>query len=64
MFQLNLLHDQRPRTFNIQLQNWIGSVQPPFHVLQVDSVEEEPFGALKVGICKVEVEHEVNTNST
>ena len=39
------------RAFILHPQNWIGSIQPPFHVIKVDLIEELPFGASKVNIC-------------
>ena len=39
------------QAFILHLQNWIGSVQPSFHVLQADSIEEGPFGASEVNFC-------------
>ena len=47
------------QAFIIHLQNWIGSIEPSFNVLQVDSIEERLFGALEVNICTVEVADEV-----
>ena len=47
------------QAFIPHLQNWIGQVQPSFHVLQADSVESRPFGDSKVNICTVEVVDEV-----
>ena len=70
MFQLDLLHDPRPKKFNkhslfiIHLQNWIDSVQPHFHELQADSIEEGQFGVSEVNICMVEEEDEVAIHST
>ena len=50
--KMDLLHDPRSRRFNniMHLQNWIGFVQPLFHVLQVDSTDKGPFGASEVNI--------------
>ena len=47
------------QVFILHLQNWIGSVQPSFHVLQADSIEEGPFGASEVNICIVEIADEI-----
>ena len=47
------------QTFILHLQIWIGSVQPSFHVLQTDSIEEGSFGASEVNICTIEVKNEV-----
>ena len=47
------------QAFILLLPNWIDSVQPLFHVLQADLIEEGPFGASEVNICWVEVVDEV-----
>ena len=47
------------QTFILHLQNWIDSVQPSFHVLQADLIEQGPFGASEVNICTVEVADEI-----
>ena len=46
-------------TFFLHLQNWIGSVQLLFHVLQVDLIEEGSFGSSEVNICTDEAADEV-----
>ena len=52
------------QAFILHLQNWIGSVQPLFHVLPADSIEKGQFGASEVHICMVEVADEVVINCT
>ena len=47
------------QAFILYLQNWVGSVQPSFYVLQADSIEEWPFVAPQVNICTVEAADEV-----
>ena len=47
------------QAFIVHLQNWIGSIQPSFHVLQTNLIEEESFGVSEVNICTVEVADEV-----
>ena len=44
------------QSFILHLQNWIGLIQPPFHMLQADSSEEEPFRDLVVNIYRVGAE--------
>ena len=47
------------QAFILHLQNWIGLIQPLFHVLQADLIDEGPFEASEVNICMVEVRDEV-----
>jgi len=48
------------QAFILHLRQWIASIQNPFHVLETISREEEPFDALEVNVCKIEVVHGIN----